>query len=119
MQSVLRRSVMVAGACLLLTGATANAAAGHVMDVKIPFSFLVNGDTLPAGQYRVEQLGNSAVLLRGERGIHVAEIVAISPAREKEPAGTVEALGFTRHENQYRLSNVWEPDGEGFSVSGR
>ncbi len=110
---------MLAGACLLLMGATANAADGHVMNVKIPFSFLVNGETLPAGQYRVEQLGNSAVLLRGQRGIHAVEIVSINPARETEPAGTVEALGFMRHENQYRLSNVWEPDGEGFSVSGR
>ena len=41
------------------------------------------------------------------------------PASGQEPAGTESGLTFTRYENQYRLSSVWESGSEGWSVIDR
>jgi hypothetical protein len=35
------------------------------------------------------------------------------------PAGDRPALVFTRYENGYRLSAIWESDADGFALTGR
>ena len=120
MRSIVRKSVMLAGALLLFAGATANAAEGYSFEVKVPFPFVVTGQTFPAGQYMVEeQAEGSVLLLRGEKGNHAVTFVRATRATRPEPAGTEPALTFTRSENQYQLSSVWEPGSEGWSVIGR
>jgi hypothetical protein len=121
MRSMMRKSAVLAGACLLVAGATANVAASSVLEVEVPFSFVVNGRTLPAGHYMVErdELSPSVLLIRGEKGNHSATFVSTIPAGGQDPAGTVPTLTFTRHENEYRLSSVWESGSEGWSVTGR
>ena len=114
MRSMMRTSVMLAGAFLLFAGATANAAEGYAFEVKVPFPFIVTGQTFPAGQYMVEQQANgSSLLIRGEKGNHTAAFVGTKPADGRDPAGDTPSLTFTRHEYQYRLSEVWESGSEG------
>ena len=120
MSSIVRTSVMLAGAFLLVAGASASAQDGYAFEVKVPFPFVVTGQTFPAGQYMVEEVGNgSSLLLRGEKGNHASTFVMTTPANRQEPAGTKPALTFTHDENQYRLSSVWEEGSEGWNVVDR
>ena len=121
MRSIMTKSVVLAGAFVLVAGAAANAAMSDVVEVKVPFSFVANGQSFPAGQYMVERddLSSSVLLIRGEKGNHTAALVATIPAGGHDPAGTVPTLVFKRGENQYRLSSVWESGEEGWTVNGR
>jgi hypothetical protein len=120
MRSIMRKSVMLAGAFLLFAGANARASDGYAFEVKVPFPFVVTGQTFPAGQYMVEeQADGSVLLLRGEKGNHAVTFLTTTPASRREPAGTKPALTFTRDENQYRLSSVWESGSAGWSIIGQ
>jgi hypothetical protein len=118
---MMTKSMVLAGAFLLVAGAAANAAASNVVEVKVPFSFVVNGRSFPAGQYMVERddMSPSVLLIRGEKGNHTATFVSTMAAGGPDPAGSAPALVFTHDENQYRLSSVWEAGGEGWSVTRR
>ncbi len=121
MRSIMTKSVMLAGAFLLVAGAAANAAPSNIVEVKVPFSFVVNGRSFPAGQYMVERddIASSVLLIRGEHGNHTAAVVLTMVAGGQDPLGTVPAVVFTHDENQYRLSSVWESDSEGWNVTSR
>jgi len=120
MRSIVRKSVMFAGAFLLFAGANASAFDGYAFKVRVPFAFVVTGQTFPAGQYMVEEQANgSSLLLRGEKGNHPVTFLMTTHASRQEPAGTKPALTFTRDENQYRLSSIWESGSEGWSIIGR
>jgi hypothetical protein len=64
MQRVLSRATLLAAGLLALTGGTARAA---VVEVKVPFPFVVKGQQFPAGEYRLQrdQTDSSVVLIRG------------------------------------------------------
>jgi hypothetical protein len=124
MRSITKKSMVLAGAFLLVAGATTHAAAASVVEVKVPFSFVVHGKNFPAGQYMVETNDQSSVLLiRGEKKENrtAYALAAITPDRRHDPAGQVPALSFKRDDetNQYRLSSVWDSEGEGHSLTGR
>jgi len=121
MRSIMSKSIVLAGAFLLVAGATTNAAASSVLEVKVPFPFVVNGESFPAGKYMVEKddTVSSILLIRGEKGNHIAKFVAGQPADGQDPAGSAPALLFKRDENHYRLSGVWAIDGEAWSLTGR
>jgi hypothetical protein len=120
MRSIVRKSAMLAGAFLLVAGATAQASEGYTFEITVPFPFVVTGQTFPAGQYMVEEQANgSSLLLHGEKGNHAVTFLNTTPASRPEPAGTKPALTFTRDENHYRLSSVWESGSQGWSVMGR
>lgn len=119
--SRMRQSVMLAGALFLLAGTAATATASDIMEVKVPFPFVVNREVFPAGQYMVERddTASSVLLIRGEKANHSAGFVTTRPASGQQPDGATPTLTFTRHENQYRLSSVWESSRAGWSVIGR
>ena len=120
MLSVMKKSVLLVGAFLVLGGGTARAAVSDVVEVKVPFPFVVNRQAFPAGEYRLEwDMSSSVLLIRGEKANHTGGFVMTRPASGQDPAGTKPALTFTRHEDQYRLSGVWESSSEGWSVTGR
>src|SRR5688572_19824052 len=77
------------------------------LEVKVPFSFLVNGRTMPAGNYTISRDGmtSSVWLIRGDKE---GAFVATVPTRGHDPAGNRPALTFVRHENEYKLSAIWE-----------
>jgi hypothetical protein len=102
------------GAFLLLASASARAA--EILEVNVPFSFLVNNETFPAGHYVVEEgpIGGPSVLLI--RGMHAAQSCFVTTHAAAGRGPNQPALQFERHENQYRLSNIWESPNEGQSI---
>ena len=84
--------------------------------MKVPFPFVVGGQSFPAGNYTIEREGSalSVLLIRGDKGNKTAAaFVSTLPADGHDPAGDVPVLTFKRHENEYRLSEVWESGSEG------
>jgi hypothetical protein len=115
MRSVTKKAALLAAGFLVFAGGTARAAA---VDVKVPFPFVVQGRTLPAGQYRVQRddLDPSVVFIHGENGIHDIVFVLTMPAAGHDPASDQPALTFTRFEKEYRLADIWESAGQGREI---
>ena len=113
MRSAIVKSAML-GASLLLASGTARAA--EVLEVTVPFPFLVNNHTFPAGHYRIEEdsLAGPSVLLI--RGMHTPQATFVLTQTASGRGPNKPALQFERYENQYRLSNVWESPTDGQSV---
>ncbi len=103
-------------ACLAATAGTARAA--DVIEVNVPFPFVVRGQSFPAGSYTIEREGSalSVLLIRGDKGNRAAAFVSTKPADGRDPAGEMPSLTFKRHENEYRLAEVWESGSEGQSL---
>ena len=112
MKSIIVKSGLLAA---VLVVAATGVARADTMDVKVPFPFVVHGQTLPAGDYRVETDG-PIVLLRGEHGNRTGVIFTTMPARGQDPAGDAPVLTFTKSETQYRLDNIWESATKGGTV---
>ncbi len=121
MKSLLKKSILLAGVVLLAGSTRARADSEDLMVVKVPFPFVVEGRTLPAGQYVVEREDQNSpvLLLRGERGNRAFSFVPTVPAAGHDPTGNRPTLSFTREGNQYRLASVWESAREGQIVVGR
>ena len=82
MRSLLRKSVLIASAVVLLGGVAARADAGDAVKVKVPFPFVVHGQTLPAGEYRIERLDldPSVLFIESTTNMNKAAFVATMPA---------------------------------------
>lgn len=111
---LLWRAGLLAASVLMVFGGVAEAAVeqASVIDANVPFPFLVDGQTLPAGRYRLERDGD-AELIRGE-SVKAAAFVLTMPLEDSSPAGGRPVLTFTRGEDQteYRLADIWEASGE-------
>lgn len=117
MRSTLTKSLIGMLAAVLLSAGAASAA--DVLEAKVPFPFVVNGHTFPAGQYTIERAGSSpsVFVIRGENGkTATAAFVATRPAGHHAPASDMPALQFKKTENQYKLSAVWESSTDGQAV---
>ena len=115
----MRSKLMKAGglmvACIVLATGSARAS---TLDVKVPFPFVVHGQTLPAGRYSVTDDG-AVVQFRGEKGDHANMFVLTIPASGHDPAGNSPALTFRRYENQYLLTGIWESRTVGRDINRR
>ena len=90
--------------------------------VNVPFPFVVRGQTLPAGAYvlQSDDQDRAVMMIRGATAHHASTALVLTiPADGRDPAGDKPALTFTRVENQYRLSTVWESGTEGRALSTR
>jgi hypothetical protein len=116
MRSVLKRAALLAAPLLVFAGGPASAA---VLEVKVPFPFVVQGQPFPAGQYRLErdEADQSVVLIRGERRNTPSMFVLTNPAPGHDPAGKKPAVTFKRYENQHRLADIWESAARGREVT--
>jgi hypothetical protein len=123
MRSIFRKEFMLAGAMLLVVSGTARAGMEPVVHTKVPFAFVVNGQTLPAGKYVIQRddLSLGTLLIRSDEkskpgGVFVTTIRdgGADPAGKFKPV-----LMFKKVENQYRLTSVWDGEDEGFDVVGR
>ena len=110
--NVIMKSGLIAAALVV---SAASAARADTLDVKVPFPFIVHGQTLPAGDYRVETDG-PVVLLRGEHGNKTNIIFTTMPAKGQDPAGDVPVLTFKKGETQYQLADIWESASKGGTV---
>jgi len=106
------KSGLIAAALIV---SAAGAARADTLDVKVPFPFVVHGQTLPAGDYRVETEG-PVVFLRGEYGNKTTVIFTTLPAGGQDPAGDAPVLTFRKDETQYRLADIWESASKGGTV---
>ncbi len=123
MKSIFRKELILAGVMLLVGGATAHADMEPVVRTNVPFPFVVNGHTLPAGKYLIQRddLSRSVLLIRSNEKTKAGGVfVATVPDGGHDPAGPFKpVLTFRRVENQYRLTSVWDGHEEGFDVIGR
>lgn len=114
----LKRSLVLAAVCAGMTGTQAYAQ--DTITARVPFDFVVHGETFHAGRYEVRMnaaVGSADVVsVRGQDGNAFA-FVLTTPASGHDPKGTEPALVFTRHENTYVLSQVWESDTVGRELS--
>ena len=112
----MRRILVIGLGAAMCVGATAGSAmAQDTLAVKVPFSFLVNGRTLPAGNYTItrDSMASSVYLIRGDK---VGTFVATVPSGGHDPAGNRPSLTFVRHENEYKLSAIWESANDGLTL---
>jgi hypothetical protein len=115
MWSVTKKAVLLAVGLVMFVGGTASAA---TVDVNVPFPFIVQGRTMPAGQYLVQSdaIDSSVLLIREENGTNAGMFVVTRPASGHDPAGDTPALTFNRYENQYRLVSIWESAEQGQEI---
>jgi len=111
MRAVLMSSVLGA---MVFTAAVAQAGPTTRQEVKVPFAFTINGQQMPAGTYSVRQddAQPSALLIKGE---HSSAFVLTAPVANGS-AQQDTSLVFEKDGNSYRLSEVWDNDGDGVSV---
>jgi hypothetical protein len=121
MNQSMKLLLMFSIAIVVLSVGAARAEASDTIRARVPFPFVVHNKTLPAGQYLLlREDTDPAVLLIQEVGKpHAAAFVVTNGAAGRDPAGDKPCLTFTRVENQYRLSNVWESRNEGRTVVGK
>lgn len=76
----MKKIVKVAvAAAMLVLGIASYAQAGDAARASIPFEFIVNGTSFPAGEYKVVGTGNPrVVILRYEQNPHISTLVVLS-----------------------------------------
>jgi hypothetical protein len=106
--NILKKSIVFS--TLLLALGAGSARAEELVVVTVPFPFVVNGHTLPAGHYdvRTEDQDHTIVTIVGTHGTRGQVMVPTIAEYGRNPAGPKPALTFVRHENAYQLSAVWE-----------
>ena len=121
MVPIIRNRFLAAGALLLCVTGAAQASPSAVLEANVPFAFVVNGRTLPAGKYIVERDPGSysVILIRGEHKNHALALADTRPDGASDPAGSRPALTFKRDGNQYRLTGIWQSQNDGWDVMSR
>ena len=96
-----------------LAAAGAVSAQSVTLQAKIPFSFAVNGKTLPAGEYSVYQGGSPGTMIIQGTDHKVGAVTIVRPP--SKPSARVETarLVFNGYGDKYFLSQVWTDDGQG------
>ncbi len=78
-----------------------------VLKADIPFDFMVNGKTLQAGTYKVQQgSSDSTLLIRGVDGKNAAVSITMNGVQAK--GETKAKLVFNRYGNEYFLNEIWD-----------
>jgi hypothetical protein len=121
MRQIIGTAMLAATTVLLCSAGTAEASTSTGLHAKVPFSFVVNGRTFPAGRYTIqrEDIDRSVLLIRCDTDAHAAMFVSTIPDSGHDPAGSKPALSFRRYENQYRLTGVWQDNHDGWDLIGR
>lgn len=102
----LHGSALVVLLALMMVGETV--AQSIRMKADVPFEFIVNGSTLPAGQYSIQSFGavdGKTLLVRNDEANQNATVNAIGVESRKTAKET--KLVFHRYGNRYFLSEVW------------
>jgi hypothetical protein len=119
MTSIFKGGIVLAGVILLSVTGTAQAGMEPVVKADVPFAFVVNGHSMPAGKYRIErdELSPSLLLIRGDqKNNHAAAFVLSIRDGGRDPSGSTPVLTFKHVENTYQLTSVWDSQDDGFDV---
>jgi hypothetical protein len=112
-------TTIVFGVALL--GASTFAHADELGRVTIPFSFTVNGHTLPGGQYdvRTDDQATSVVMLDNVSNPKTGVMFSTIPDYRRGPEHEKVMLSFVQHGSEHQLSTVWQPGQPGRDVVNR
>jgi hypothetical protein len=103
------KSLMAAGLVAALALVSVPVGAAEVT-ARIPFSFTVNGKTLPAGGYQFAT-SQSALLVRGFTGGAVVVTNRLESRKDFQPKAV-----FHKYGDRYILSEVWLGGGAGRDI---
>lgn len=103
----MKNTLMLFAVALALLMTTAASAQTIQLKTEIPFGFIVNGTTLPAGEYlvRSEGTGGTALLFSDLNG-HRNNLMLTNTCRSLKVA-TKTKLVFHRYGDRYFLSQIW------------
>jgi hypothetical protein len=115
--STIKTSLMFAAVVLGLSATSARAQ--EVITVKVPFEFAVGQKQFPAGQYDIS-IGDPAGMVISIRDMDngMNAFALTNSASGFDPAGNQPALVFTKSQNEYRLSEIWESNMDGRELPG-
>jgi hypothetical protein len=108
MTFLVKRVVMGLALAVTTAGAAAAGSPG-VLEVRVPFPFEVEGQTMPAGEYRLErnQSSSPVLLIRELRGAGHVAFVHATPLEDPDAGISEPALVFVPGEETHRLAAVW------------
>ena len=96
----------------VLTAASAAAQSSTTLKANVPFDFIVNNRTLPAGQYTVDsRVAFGTLMIRSADGKGVA--IALARPLYSTVARKEGSLVFHRYGYAHFLSQVWSPGNNG------
>jgi hypothetical protein len=109
----IRKSSMFAVVLVGLFAASAHAQ--DIISVKVPFPFMVGGESFPAGHYELQpaDFGSSVIEIRNLDRNGSGGFVLTSLAGGTDPDGDQPVLVFKKWENIYRLASIWQSREEG------
>jgi hypothetical protein len=118
MRNIITTAAALMGAILI--SSAAQASTSSVLHTNVPFAFVVNGLSMPAGGYTIEREDGDPMLLmlRSDKEGHAVVFTTI-PESGRDPAGSKPVLSFTRTGGGYRLTGIWENNDRGWDVSQR
>ena len=102
-------SLVVGAIALVALAPFSITASAQEMTCRVPFGFIVNGKTLPAGPYHVAN--NQGVLM--VKGEHDGAVVLGIPAGLRIDKKSGASLVFLKTGTRYDLIEVWSPGGDG------
>lgn len=102
-------SLIVGAIALVAVAPFSVTASAEEMTCRVPFGFIVNGKTLPAGHYTVANT-NGVVMLKSERD---GAVVLGIPAGQRTDKSSGGSLVFLKTGTRYDLSEIWSPGGDG------
>ena len=101
----MKKHILFLGLSMLLIGSLAYARDLN-MKVNVPFDFVVNGATLPSGEYTVQglSLGNAISIRKADQ---TAKALALGIRCESRETSEKSKLVFHRYGNRYFLAQIW------------
>jgi len=103
-----RQALTLIGVLGLLLAAGSAFAQTINVRANVPFKFIVNKETLPAGQYSIKSLGDSsarALFVRSLNGTDKTTVIANGV--EDRAVSNQTKLVFLRYGDRYFLSEIW------------
>lgn len=101
-----KQLLVLIGLGLLLTTVSAYA---QTINVKatIPFDFIVNRSTLPAGAYSLQSMGSDGRVLLVRSSDNRPEALLVTNRSESRQAAEKSKLVFHKYGDRYFLSQIW------------
>jgi hypothetical protein len=103
----MKRNFLLFAAALALLVTTAASAQTIGLKVSVPFSFVVNRATLPAGEYSVRSVGDRGrvLVIRGLTS-ETANLVISNSCETLKPMSQTKLI-FHRYGDRYFLNQIW------------
>ena len=106
MRNKIYTAIAIFGMFFGLAVANAHGQAPSKVTVDIPFEFSAGKTTLQAGAYTIKRMSGNLLRLRSEHGKSTAILNAPVTQTSTNP-NSIERLVFSKHGEQYFLSEIW------------